>query len=386
MTIDNIISLFKGVGVIIDENIDNADSRDDILKIYKYFIHKQIPILTYTSIPVDEIVLNFRNANFIVLNWNLHNQNPITSTAIDENIHFIEIVNSICFVPIFIFTNEGPHEIELTLQDRGLFYEDKSNNIFVKSKSEIRSGRILFSEIAKWVRKTPSVYVMKQWEMNTHNATSKLFHDLNGISSDWTSIMLDTYLEDVGAENAEIGNLLFNNLTSTCAPLILDRSIVRKTRKGITKQELRQLLERGKYIKSDNLLPYPALGDIYREGKSYYFNFRPDCDLVRNDNPELYLVKGKVLKENELKKRNTRYKFYKGAFLDTVDSSVVPFIDGGKIIVFEFKKLRCAFWKDYEDKRIGRLLPPYNIRLKSQLLTYLQRQALPSIPEKALKG
>ena len=154
MTIDNIISLFKGVGVIIDENIDNADSRDDILKIYKYFIHKQIPILTYTSIPEDEIVLNFRNANFIVLDWNLHNQNPITSTTIDENIHFIEIVNSICFVPIFIFTNEGPHEIELTLQDRGLFYEDKSNNIFVKSKSEIRSGRILFSEIAKWVRKT----------------------------------------------------------------------------------------------------------------------------------------------------------------------------------------------------------------------------------------
>lgn len=386
MTIENIISLFKGVGVIIDENIDNANSRDNILKIYKYINRKQIPILTYTAIPEDEVVNNFRNVNFIVLDWNLHNQNPITSTQIDENIHFIEMVNSVSFVPIFIFTNEEPHEIELSLQDRGLFYEDKSNNIFIKSKSEIRSGRILFSEIAKWVRKTPSVYVMKQWEMNTHNATSRLFHDLNGISPDWTSIMLETYLEDVGAENSEIGNLLFNNLTSTCTPLILDKSIVRKTRKGITPEELRKLLERGKYIRSENLLPYPALGDIYKESKSYFFNFRPDCDLVRQDNPEIYLVKGKILKESELKKRNTRYKFYKGAFLDTVDSSVVPFIDEGKIIVFDFKKLRCAFWKDFENKRIGRLLPPYNIRLKSQLMTFLQRQALPSIPEKALKG
>lgn len=381
---EKIISLFKGVGVIIDENINNTNSNDDILKIYKYFNRKQIPVLTYTSIPEDEVIQNFRNANFIVLDWNLHNQNPITDTAIDENIHFIEIVNSVCFVPIFIFTNEEPRQIELALQDRGLFDEDKSNNIFVKSKSEIRSGRILFSEIAKWVRKTPSIYVMKQWEMNTHNATSKLFHDLNGISSDWTSILMDTYLEDVGAENAEIGNLLFNNLTSTCAPLILDRSIVRKTKKGITKQELRQLLERGKYIKSDYLLPYPALGDIYKDGKKYFFNFRPDCDLVRHDNPEIYLVRGKALRENDLKKRNSRYRFIKGAFLEPVDSSIVPFIDDGKIIVFEFKKIQCAFWKDFESKRIGRILSPYSIRLKSQLMAFLQRQALPSIPFKAL--
>ena len=56
------------------------------------------------------------------------------------------------------------------------------------------------------------------------------------------------------------------------------------------------------------------------------------------------------------------------------------------IVLSENMPKEVANWKDYEDKRIGRLLPPYNIRLKSQLLTYLQRQALPSIPEKALKG
>ena len=385
MNSKDIVSLFNGIGVIIDEEIGKKASGDGINKIYKYMLNKNIPLLAYTSIPDPKVIQNFRNLSFLVLDWNLHNLPIIPPALIDENIQFIEEINSLCFIPIFIFTNEDPHDIELTLAAKGLFDANKSNNIFVKSKSEIKSGTILFSTIAKWVKKVPSIYVMKRWEYNTHKATSKLFHDLNGISSNWVSILMNTYYDDVGAENAEIGNLLFNNLLSTCAPLILDKSIVHKTKNTISKTDLRKLLEREKFIKDDYLLPYPVLGDIYKEGKNYYFNFRPDCDLVRNINPELYLVKGKVLKESELKKKNSRYKFFKGAFLEPIDSSVVPFIDDGKTIVFEFKKLRCVFWQDIKDKRIGRLLPPYSIRLKSRLMTYLQRQALPSIPERALK-
>lgn len=386
MSKDKIISLFKGIGIIIDENIGKKDSHDNINKIHKYLINKKIPIMTFSSIPEDEIIQHFENASFIVLDWNLHNLDSIPQTLIDENIHFIEEINKICFVPIFIFTNEPPNDIELSLSAHGLYSEEGRNNIFVKSKSDIKTGSILFSTIANWIRKVPSIYVLKQWESNTHSATSKIFHDLIKISPEWVSVMMGTYLEDVGAENAEIGNLLFNNLVSTCAPLLLDKSIVHKTRKSITKEELRQLLEREKYIKNDHLLPYPALGDIFKEKKNYYFNFRTDCDIVRQDNPELYLVKGKIIKESEIKKRGSRYKFYKGAFIDRVDFSIVPFIDNGKIIVFDFKKLRCGFWKEYEGVRIGRMLPPYSTRLKSQLMNFLQRQALPSIPDKAIMG
>lgn len=385
MTINEIISLFKGVGVIIDENIGNDESHDDILKIYKYFYRKQIPVLTYTSIPEDKVVQNFRNANFIVLDWNLHNQNPITSTTIDENIHFIEVVNSVCFVPIFIFTNEAPHEIELTLQERGLFNEDKSNNIFVKSKSEIRSGRILFSSIAKWVRKVPSIYVLKQWENNAQLATSELFHELNKISSDWTSIMLDTYLEDVGKDNSEIGNFLFNNLITTCTPLKLDKSLIHRSHIAVDKNELRQLLERERFLKCDKLMDYPALGDVFKVGRKYYLNFRADCDLVRQDNPELYLVEGKTIRELDINKRNSRYKFDKGTFLDRVNFAVVPFIHNGMIIEFKFDRISIKNWINIKADRVGRLLPPYSTRLKLQLMAYLQRQAIPSIPNKAIR-
>ena len=35
----DIISLFRGIGIIIDENIGNVDSHDNINKIHKYFAH-----------------------------------------------------------------------------------------------------------------------------------------------------------------------------------------------------------------------------------------------------------------------------------------------------------------------------------------------------------
>lgn len=385
MKVNDIISLFKGIGIIIDENINNESSHDDILKIYKYFYRKQIPVLTYMSIPEDTVVQNFQDASFIVLDWNLHHQNPIPLNFIEENIHFIELVNSVCFVPIFIFTNEEPHDIALILQDRGLFYDDKPNNIFIKRKSEINSGRILFSEIAKWIRRTPSVYVMKQWDCITHKATTDLFHELHKISPNWTSIMMKTFKEDVGMENAEIGHLLFNNLETTCAPLILDNTIVHKTRDKVDKIELRRLLERERYIVNDKLMDYPALGDIFIVGKKYFFNFRPDCDLVRKKDPTLYLIEGSEISEADVNRPNTNYKFDKGEFVNKVYFSIVPFVNNGKIVVFDFKKISSKKWKSIRANRIGRLLPPYSIRLKTQLLTYLQRQAIPSIPREAIK-
>lgn len=381
----DIISLFRGIGIIIDENIGNVDSHDTINKIHKYLINKNFPILSYSSIPQDEIIKNFRNACFVVLDWNLHNQDIIPQPLIDENIHFIEEINRICFIPIFIFTNEEPHDIELALSEKGLFYEDKNNNVFVKSKSEIKSGKILFSTIANWVRKVPSIYVLKQWENNTQLATSVLFHELNSISSDWISIMLDTYLDDVGKDNSEIGNFIFNNLITTCTPLKLDQSLIHRNNIAVEKNELRQLLERERFLKCDKLMDYPAMGDVFKVGRKYYLNFRADCDLVRQDNPELYLVEGKVIREQDINKRNSRYKFEKGAFLDRVNFAVVPFIHNGMIVEFKFDRISIENWLDKKGERVGRLLPPYSTRLKLQLMAYLQRQAIPSIPNKAIR-
>lgn len=386
MTKDEIISLFKGIGIIIDENIGKKDSGDNINKIYRYLVNRDIPIMTYSSIPTDNIIRHLGNASFIVLDWNLHNLNSIPQVLIDENLHFIEEINKICFIPIFIFTNEPTHDIEIALDARGLYHEEGKNNIFVKSKSEIKSGRILFSTIANWIRKVPSIYVFKQWENNTQLATSELFHDLNKISPNWISIMHDTYLEDVGKENSEIGNLLFNNLATTCTPLKLDKTLIHNTRLAIDKSELRQLLERERFLKNDKLMDYPALGDLFKSGEKYYLNFRADCDLVRQNNPKLYLVEGKIVREKEINKKNSRFKFDKGTFLDRVNFSIVPFIHGGLIIEFRFDKLSSMDWIDIKNNRVGRLLPPYSTRLKLQLMAYLQRQAIPSIPNKAIKG
>ena len=197
--------------------------------------------------------------------------------------------------------------------------------------------------------------------------------------------MLDTYLDDVGKDNSEIGNFIFNNLITTCTPLKLDQSLIHRNNIAVEKNELRQLLERERFLKCDKLMDYPAMGDVFKVGRKYYLNFRADCDLVRQDNPELYLVEGKVIREQDINKRNSRYKFEKGAFLDRVNFAVVPFIHNGMIVEFKFDRISIENWLDKKGERVGRLLPPYSTRLKLQLMAYLQRQAIPSIPNKAIR-
>jgi len=54
--------------------------------------------------------------------------------------------------------------------------------------------------------------------------------------------------------------------------------------------------------------------------------------------------------------------------------------------VFKFNKdMIQPKWSEYKARRIGRLLPPYITRLQQKYAFYLQRQALPAIPEKAMK-
>ena len=134
MNSKDIVSLFNGIGVIIDEEIGKKASGDGINKIYKYMLNKNIPLLAYTSIPDPKVIQNFRNLSFLVLDWNLHNLPIIPPALIDENIRFIEEINSLCFIPIFIFTNEDPYDIELTLAAKGLFDANKSNNIFERKE------------------------------------------------------------------------------------------------------------------------------------------------------------------------------------------------------------------------------------------------------------
>jgi len=48
---------------------------------------------------------------------------------------------------------------------------------------------------------------------------------------------------------------------------------------------------------------------------------------------------------------------------------------------FQFKNLIVGEWKEWKDRRIGRLLPPYLTRLQQRYSAYLQRPGLTKIPK-----
>ena len=68
------------------------------------------------------------------------------------------------FVPIFIFTAKQPSTVIDSLKEASLWDDEKTNRIFVKQKIDVDSEEELFSAITEWVKKMPSVYVLKEWK------------------------------------------------------------------------------------------------------------------------------------------------------------------------------------------------------------------------------
>lgn len=390
MNSTEVINLFKGVGVIIDNSFLNTENKEDrIWKIKSYFEKKGFPLLIYSELPALEEMMRIRGVSFILLDWNLSDMPiglPLPGATVNDNIIFIESIRKHCFAPIFIFTNEETDSVINILESKNLYKQDlNTNHIFVKNKSDLKSGRTLFSEIAKWINRTPSVYILKTWENAIAKGISDIFYDLYNISPSWPYVMCRNYYEDIGGENSEIFELLNRNLEARCMPLNYDDKIVSKKRTGVTKDELRKLLECERFIPEQSLRDYPAMGDVFKRNSKYFINIRPDCDILRVENPTLYCIEGSVVKEEKINVKNTRYEFKHGAFRERIDFAVVPFIDNGKIIEFKFKDLKQECWQEVRRMRVGRLLPPYITRLKLQYIAYLQRQAIPSIPENAIK-
>lgn len=389
----DIIKLFKGIGVIIDDSFGNKTSKKDkIWNIKSYFEKKNFPILTFSALPSEEQIEHLRSISFIILDWNLTGVEGIdlSDELINDNIEFIRKIKEVCFSPIFIFTNEGHDDVINALSNKGLYNRNlTTNHIFVKNKDDLKNSQTLFSELANWVKRTPSIYVLKEWDYNVSKAISILFNDLYQISPSWPYILSKNYSNDIGVDisegNNEICDLINRNLFSRCSPISLNHVLISKKKHGITKEEIRKILECERFLKNNYLPNFPVMGDIFKIGKKYLINIRPDCDIVRVDNPELYCIEGEKINEDKINKRDSRYVFKHGAFREQIDFTIVPFIDGGKIIEFKFKKLTHKEWNSIKDKRIGRLLPPYITKLKLQYIAYLQRQGVSSIPDNAIK-
>lgn len=402
----DIKKLLSGIAIIIDDKIKKEDSNDLILKIRDQLKENNISILEYEDLPADSEIQNFKNISFILLDWELF-ERPEKGMQMDEtpfinnNIKFLKEFEKVSFTPVFIFSNQSPDSIIRKLSDEGLYNEDSNNYIFIKQKQDLLSDdddNLLFTEIENWLKATPSIYVLKEWECSLNNAKRDLFWSFYGINHNWPSVLSKTFSGDGSDVNYELGNFIYKNISARTKQITFDDDILNKDDENISKEDIRSVLEAERFIKNDVLPEMPFTGDLFVyevdiNGSSenrYYLNIRPECDIAirlgGTGNPDLYCLKGCVINESRINSNNEdKILFEKGSFIEKSNNTYIPFIADGKIIEFFFKEIKIKKWNAIKDTRIGRLLPPYVTMVQHRYAFYLQRQGLPAIPEKAIK-
>lgn len=379
----DIKELFSGIGVVIDEKI-NEETRtpNGIQKIIASLKENHIPLLEYQELP-DELIKQFHSISFLILDWNLSGTDIIPEATINDNIAFLKELRNVCYVPVFIFSDENIHDIEVALETHNI--NIAKDPIFIKKKNEVDTADKLFAEITDWLKKTPPAYLLKEWEKVNREAKTEMIWSLTDAHPAWPQILKENIDNDGGDKDYDLLNLLQNNLSYRINLIKLDDDILSQETIGkITKEDLRNILECERFISNDKLPDYPFAGDVYLKENTYYINIRPDCDIIR-EQKDLYLLKGVFIDESNINKQESdeNIPFVNGEFIEKKNCSYVAFIQG-KIMKISYRKLSIDKWNNIKIYRIGRLLPPYISKIQQQYAAYLQRQGLPSIPNEAI--
>jgi hypothetical protein len=385
----NLDTLFNGVAIVIDDEIN--DPGRNIQQIIDQLRDKKTPVVLYDSLPDIQAVIHMQNISFLLLDWQLFSAVPgIASAGITEqndadNILFLTQFFNKCFCPIFIFTNESVDDIIIKLSENGLYDQNKPNRIFIKNKAEVVQVN-LFREITKWIKNTPSIYALKQWQYEHDKARTCLFNEFQNLNPYWPLIMWKTYKNDGVNPSMEIGDLLTRNLYARMSPFDFDGSILGKRYSRIDKTELRLILQGERYVKKEYLQENDKqTGDLFKENDIngnfiYWLNIRAQCDLLRDSNPDVYCLKGTIVDES-LINSDRGPEFLKGQFIERVNNAIIAFIDEGSIVEFLLKDFEKFKWNDKKESRVGRILPPYINRIQQKYAAYLERQGLSRIPE-----
>jgi len=407
----DIKKLLSGIAIIIDDKIKKEDSKDLILKIRDQLKENQTSILEYEDLPGEQEIQNFKNISFILLDWELFDR-PEPGMSMDEtlfinnNIKFLKEINNVSFTPVFIFSNQSPDSIIRKLSEEGIYKEGSNNYIFIKQKQYLISDdkeNLLFTEIENWLKKTPSMYVLKEWEHSLNKAKRDLFWSFYEINHNWPSVLQKTFTDDGSDVNYELGNFIYKNISARTEQITFDNDILNQEDDDISTEDIRKVLEAERFVKDDALPDMPFTGDLFEyeadvngsKEKRYYLNIRPECDIARKNNPELYCLECRIINDERI---NSDKLFNKGSFIEKVNNAYIPFINNGEIIEVCFRNMKIFKWKEklkdenakeiekmFKETRIGRLLPPYITKVQQRYSFYLQRQGLPAIPEKAIK-
>lgn len=387
-------SLMSGIAVVIDDKIEDRrdEAEDRIVKIVEQVEREwNLPFYKAKNVPAPETWPNLlRAASFILLDWKLwpSDASQLKQASIETNIQFLKQARDY-LVPVFIFTNEGIEDVTNELPEE-IYHEESPEKsfVFIQRKTDLLpdDGSLNFSAIENWVRKNASVYALKAWEQSFYAAKKELFSSMYKKNSDWPKVFWKAYEEDSVDPNLSLMDLINDNLRGRMRANAFEEGILDSAYENIPREDLQALIGEVSFqgIPSENEI---RCGDLFKlPGGKFLLNLRPDCDCIPRDDQEidrvqLYCVEGKKMTDRELRKQ---YEERVGHFEEKVWETVVFAAGEGKSVRFNFKKLCIEEFSELKDKRIGRLLHPFLTRIQQRFGLYLQRQALPRIPEAAI--
>ena len=394
--------LMSGIAVVIDDALasgpdgagDANGGEDLIWQIVSWFETEwNVPFVKLASLPQAASRPNLlRAASFVLLDWRLWGAGGETlKLSVIEDIKDFLTSARENLVPVFILTNEDPEEVtaELGKLPDDVFDEPAAgtNFVFVEQKSGFWSGTSVdVTRLREWVYGNASVYALKTWHRVLDSAKSELFQAMCRRSVNWPRVFWETYQTDGAEPSASLTNLINDSLRGRMRVDAFEEEHLGGRDGDVSPEELRRLIAETSFRGNDVLPPDEVrCGDLYAgEGQKYWLNLRPDCDCIPRDggevaNIDVYCVEGKRLRPGELRKL-----FKNGHFEERVSQSVVFGVVEGKSVRFRFDKLRVCKYSEVRDQRVGRLLHPYVTRVQQRYALYMQRQALPRIPEAAV--
>ena len=271
---NEILELFKGIVVIIDDKINDTSSK--IFEIKQEIEKKDISVVCYDSIPAIEKISSFSNASFIILDWSFSDldgngdlDERISMGATnkkDEEERIIELIkriNNDFFIPLFIFSDETEENIKEKISEREVL-----ERIFVRQKSSF-SKENLFKEIEKWVMENPSVYVLKKVENNLFETKHKMFIEMNKNSSEWVKIVWDLLKKDSSNDfNQEFGNFLTRSIFNRVKNYEFNENYMNNLGKEEEKkkEELIKIIQSERFITNNkNDYKQAYTGDLYKK-------------------------------------------------------------------------------------------------------------------------
>lgn len=377
--------LCKGFALVVDDQLDKGS--DEINEIVSSIRKNDIPVVAFNNLnEASKVLSNLLTINFVILDWQMFETMELLEGVNvgeearqiqeDEIFDFIRKIKSVCFAPIFIFTNEDDTTIISKLEEKGFYFKEGRNFIFVKNKTKL-TGAHLFAEIDTWLNSNPSIYVLKKWEKSFFKAKNEVFWGLYNKSNGlWPKILWKNFKDEGEDAQTGINETIFSLIIAESELGGLDEEKIMISEIPEAK-ETKELFRRLMYQEEE--LHGIKPGDIFKDGDKYYLNIRPECDTApgRENSDYVYLIEGSKLTADLAKKCHSR----KTGFIEKIGVSLVFMLDGHDIVSFEFKKLEIKECNPtFKEKRICRLLPPYITSIQQRYSTFLGRIGIPRLP------